>query len=107
MQRIKLASQKMALAKTQTQAILSSTFKLCLDFLQKDLTNPIPLSFFSHIRISAAHLELPSSSHFCFKSPASRLLGLVASSGQKQAIASLLPGQTDHLCPDGNPTQWL
>ena len=105
--KILLSSQKMARAMTPTQANLSSTFKLCLDFQQKEWTNPIPLSLFSHVRISAAHQEIPSTCHFYFGSPASPLLGLVASSGQKQAKASLLPGQTDHLCPDGNPTQWL
>ena len=104
---ILLSNQKMALAMTPTQANLSSTFKLCLDFQQQESTIPIQLSFCSHVRISAAHREMLSSCHFCLGSPAFPLPGLVASSGQKQAKASLLPGQTGHLCPGGNPTQWL
>ena len=53
------------------------------------------------------HLEMLISCQFWPSSPVSPLLGSVASSGQKQVSASLLPGQMDHLCPDGNPTQWL
>ena len=71
------------------------------------VTIPIQPSFFSHILIFAVHLEMPTSCHFWPSSIASPLLASVASSGQKQASASLLPGQTDHLCPGGNPTQWL
>ena len=62
--KILLSSQKMALVSKITQAILSLTFKLCLDFVQLESLNPIPFDVFFLILISAFHLEMPSSCHF-------------------------------------------
>ena len=62
--KILISSQKMALVSKITQAILSLTFKLCLDFVQYESMNPIPFYVFSQLLIIADHLEMPSSCHF-------------------------------------------
>ena len=107
MQRSILESQQMALANPPTQVIPFLNFLAVPGSSAARVDHSHPAFLLLPHPDFCSHRKLPSSCNFCFGSLASPLLGLVASSGQKQAIASLLPGQTDHLCPDGNPTQWL
>ena len=85
------------------------------------LSNFLTVHGFSAVRVNQSHPAFLLLSHLDFCCHPGNAITILSRTKQSSfpppgcscelraeaSVASLLPGQTDHLCPGGNPTQWL